>query len=462
MSLLPRSVGGQLLALLLLALVVTQGLSLVLLTDERNRAVRAAIGLEAAGRAANVALLLEEAPEGLHASILRSADSPLVRFQLGKAPAALQDSADAKPFVSQIRTILGAPDRQIRADVRALAVSRLPSVEDMPRRMRPMHEAMMAGRTEPVELTLSIELTSGDWLNVQTLFHRPGPQWSPTDIFPLLFMAFAIALVAWVTARRLVGPMRALAAGADRLGRGLDAEPLPVIGPTEVRDTTDAFNRMQARLTRLVADRTDMLAALSHDLRSPLTAMRLRLEMLDESEDGARLKALVDEMQEMVETTMEFARGVARSEPAVEIDLAKLLSDLVEDAGAGEKRAVIATTGPVLATVRPTALKRALRNLIDNAVRYGDRAHVELEARSGNAIITIADDGPGLPEDQFENVFEPFVRLEGSRSRDTGGVGLGLAIARSIVRAHGGEITLSNRPAGGLEATVQLPLELSR
>jgi signal transduction histidine kinase len=204
-----------------------------------------------------------------------------------------------------------------------------------------------------------------------------------------------------------------------------------------------------------------MLAALSHDLRSPLTAMRLRLELLDESEDGARLKALVDEMQEMVETTMEFARGVARSEPAVEIDLARLLSDLVEDAGAGEKRAVIATTGPVLATVRPTALKRALRNLIDNAVRYGDRAHVELKARSGNAIITIADDGPGLPEDQFENVFEPFVRLEGSRSRDTGGVGLGLAIARSIVRAHGGEITLANLPAGGLEATVQLPLEQS-
>jgi len=166
-------------------------------------------------------------------------------------------------------------------------------------------------------------------------------------------------------------------------------------------------------------------------------------------------------MQEMVETTMEFARGVARSEPAVEIDLARLLSDLVEDAGAGEKRAVIAKTGPVLATVRPAALTRALRNLIDNAVRYGDKAHVELKARSGNAIITIADDGPGLPQDQFENVFEPFVRLEGSRSRDTGGVGLGLAIARSIVRAHGGEITLANRPAGGLAATVQLPLERS-
>jgi signal transduction histidine kinase len=457
-SVFPRSVGGQLLALLLLALVATQGLSLVLLTDERNRAVRAAIGLEAAGRAANVALLLEEAPEGLHASILRSADSPLVRFQLGTAPEALQDSADAEPFVSRIRTILGSPDRQIRAAVHDFTASRLPSVETVPRRMRPMHEAMMAGRTEPVELTLSIELTSGDWLNVQTLFHRPGPQWSPPDILPLLLMALAIAMVAWVTARRIVGPMRALAAGADRLGRGLDVEPLPVTGPTEVRDTTEAFNWMQARLTRFVADRTDMLAALSHDLRSPLTAMRLRLEMLDEGEDGARLKALVDEMQEMVEATMEFARGVARSEPAVELDLAGLLADLVGDASAGEGKAVMLPAHPVLATVRPTALKRALRNLIDNAIRYGDKAVVEIAATAGTAVITVADLGPGLPEDQLDKVFEPFVRLEGSRSRETGGVGLGLAIARTIVQAHGGEIVLRNRSEGGLEATVRLPL----
>lgn len=316
----------------------------------------------------------------------------------------------------------------------------------------------MAGRTEPVELTLSIELTSRNWLNVQTLFHRPGPQWSPPDIFPLLLMALAIALVAWVTARRIVGPMRALAAGADRLGRGLDVEPLPVTGPTEVRDTTEAFNRMQARMTRFVADRTDMLAALSHDLRSPLTAMRLRLEMLDEGEDGARLKALVDEMQEMVEATMEFARGVARSEPAVEVDLAGLLADLVGDASAGEGKAVMAPAHPVLATVRPAALKRALRNLIDNAIRYGDKAIVEIAAMAGTAIITVVDLGPGLPEDQLDKVFEPFVRLEGSRSRETGGVGLGLAIARTIVQAHGGEIVLRNRSEGGLEVTVHLPL----
>lgn len=313
----------------------------------------------------------------------------------------------------------------------------------------------MAGRTDPIELTLSIRLAAGDWLNVRTMFHRPGLQLSPQALLPLALMAVAVALVARWTARRVVGPMRALAIGADRLGRGFDADPLPMTGPSEVRETTQAFNRMKDRLTRFVNERTHMLAALSHDLRSPLTAMRLRIEMLDETEDSIRLKALVEEMQAMVEATLEFARGVARAEPAVEVDLAVLLGDLVGDVG-GDK-ATLAPSQPLLATIRPTALSRALRNLIDNAVRYGDVAMVTLSRVPGLAVITIADKGPGLPNDQLEAVFEPFVRLEGSRSRDTGGVGLGLAIARTIIQAHGGTVTLRNRPEGGVEAVVTLP-----
>ena len=456
---LPRSVGGQLLALLLLAIALTQGLSLILLSDERNRAVRAVIGLEAAGRAANVALLLEDASGDLHASILRAADSPLVRFQIGAASESPHDSANAGPFLTRMRQILGGSDRDIRADIHALTISPQPFPENMPAAMRPMHEVMMAGRTEPVELTLSIRLVTGDWLNVRTMFQRPGPQWTPEALLPLLLMAVAVALVAWITAMRIVGPMRALAAGADRLGRGLDAGPLPLTGPAEVRDTTLAFNRMQDRLTRFVTERTRMLAALSHDLRSPLTAMRLRVELLDEDEDSIRLKALVAEMQAMVEATLDFARGAAVHEAAVQVDLAAVLADLVRDAAAGEGHATLAAAQPVLAAVHLTTLKRALRNLIDNAIRYGDVARVTLTGQPGLAIITIADDGPGLPEDQLAAVFEPFVRLEASRSRDTGGVGLGLAIARTALQAHGGDVTLRNRPEGGLEAVVRLPVD---
>jgi hypothetical protein len=269
-------------------------------------------------------------------------------------------------------------------------------------------------------------------------------------------MAVAVALVAWWTARRVVGPMRALAVGADRLGRGLDTDPLLIRGPSEVRETTQAFNRMKDRLTRFVNERTQMLAALSHDLRSPLTAMRLRIEMLDETEDSIRLKALVEEMEAMVEATLEFARGVARAEPPAEVDLAALLGNLVGDVGAD--RASLAPSEPLFAIIRPQALNRALRNLIDNAVRYGGAANVTLTQEPMTAVISIADKGPGLPDDQLEAVFEPFVRFEPSRSRDTGGVGLGLAITRTIIQAHGGSVILSNLPEGGLEAVVRLPI----
>ena len=454
--LMPQSVGGQLLAMLLLALAITQGLGLILLTDERNRAVRAALGLEAAGRAANVALLLDDAPADLRAQILRSADSPLVRFDVGPGPSAPHNSTNAAPFLDQIRQILGQPEREVLADIRALVLNPVSVPDGVPTAMRPMHEAMMAAHAEPIELTLSIQLAGGDWLNVRTMFIRPGLQLSPRAVLPLLLMVMAVALVAWGTARRVVGPMRALAVGADRLGRGLDTNPLPLTGPSEVRDTTQAFNRMQDRLTRFVAERTHMLAALSHDLRSPLTAMRLRIEMLDETEDSVRLKALVEEMQVMVEATLEFARGVAKTEPAATVNLGAMLGDLVNDV-AGD-RATLALSSPVTATVRPHALNRALRNLIDNAVRYGGTAEVSLLEEQGFALITVADKGPGLPEDQLEAVFEPFLRLESSRNRDTGGVGLGLAIARTIIQAHGGTIKLHNRTGGGLNAIVRLPV----
>ena len=453
---LPQSVGGQLLAMLLLALAITQGLGLILLTDERNRAVHAALGLEAAGRAAYVALLLDDAPADLRAEILRSADSPLVRFKVGPGPEALHDSADAAPFLGQIRQILNQPDREVLADIHALAVTPVAMPDGMPAAMRPMHQAMMAAHAEPIELTLSIRLAGGDWLNVRTMFIRPGLQLSPQALLPLLLMVVAVALVAWGTARRVVGPMRALALGADRLGRGLDSNPLPLTGPSEVRDSTQAFNRMQDRLTRFVSERTHMLAALSHDLRSPLTAMRLRIEMLDETEDSVRLKALVEEMQAMVEATLEFARGVAKTEPSAMVDLRAMLSELANDVGGD--RASLAASSPVIATVRPHALNRALRNLIDNAVRYGGAAEASLTQEPGFAVITVADRGPGLPEDQLEAVFEPFVRLEASRNRDTGGAGLGLAIARTIIQAHGGTIELHNRAGGGLNAVVRLPL----
>ena len=452
----PQSIGGQLLVMLLLALGVSQGLSLLVFNDERDRAIRAALGYEAAGRAANVALSLDQAPEELRPQIVLAANSPLVRFWIGDEPTVDNESHDLQGIPDRIRRSLGDSGREVLVEIHD-RTDALPSVDDVPHSMRQMHAAMLAERTGPLELAMSIQLASGEWLNVRSMFHSPVGQWLLADIAALLIAAILVTLVAVVTAVRIVRPMARLADAAERSGKGEELAALPESGPREIRDTVRAFNRMQDRIRRFVTGRTRMLAALGHDLRSPLTAMRLRLELIEEGEDRDRLEALVDEMQTMVEATLAFARGDAETEETGALDLRDLMQSLVnetEDASIKDG----GDASAIMAHVRPVSLKRALRNLIDNAIRYGSVAEIGLAHDQEAAIITISDNGPGLPEDQFEAVFEPFRRLETSRSRNTGGHGLGLAIARTVIRAHGGDITLRNRNTGGLTVTVELPL----
>lgn len=211
---------------------------------------------------------------------------------------------------------------------------------------------------------------------------------------------------------------------------------------------------MQSRLGRLIADRTRLLAALGHDLRSPLTAMRVRAEMVEDEENRDRLIGSIDEMREMVEATLAFARGMAASEPSEEVDVRTFLEQL---RGAMECEFPLSVASGLRARIRPRAMRRALRNVIENARRYGGGVEVAARREDDMIRIMITDHGPGIPEAELERVFEPFYRLEGSRSRDTGGSGLGLSIARTIIQAHGGTITLANQATGGLEARLELP-----
>jgi signal transduction histidine kinase len=441
----------QLVLLILGALLAAQAVSLWLFFDERGLAVRAALGLEAAGRAANVALLLEEAPEDLHPSILRAADSPLVRFDAGPEPLVDHDHGDGRAIAARVRDLLGdGADREVRVELHEVG----PPRRDVPPRMARMHREMMGVPLTAVEMRLSIALSDGGWLNVATRFHRPPLQWPWAATVSFLVTAAAtLGVAGWFLLSRITGPLARLAAAADRLGHGEDVAPLPEAGPEEVRELTAAFNRMQDRLTRFVADRTQLLAALGHDLRSPLTAMRVRAEMVDDDETRERLIATIEEMREMVEATLAFARGIAASEPSQTLDLTDLLSELhAELAETGEAPRLEAAPGFDV-RVRPLALKRALRNVIENARRYGQDVEVALDRVGDMARIEVTDRGPGIPEAELERVFDPFVRLETSRSRETGGVGLGLPIARTIVQAHGGDLRLANRPGGGLAAT---------
>ena len=449
---------GQLVLLIVAALAVAQTISLWLFVDERGLAVRAALGFEAAGRAANVALLLEEAPESLQQAILRAANSPLVRFDLSDIPAVDHEShADGGAVEARVRGLLGgANDREIRVELHEVEQG-IPPMPHLAPEMAEMHLAMMRGELSAIEMQLSIALADGQWLNVGTRFERPPLQWPWASIVSFGITAAIILVSAcWFLLTRLTGPLLRVSRAADQLGRGEAVDPLPLIGPSEVRGLTQAFNRMQARLTRFVADRTRLLAALGHDLRSPLTAMRVRAEMVDEDETRDSLVASIEEMQEMVDATLAFARGMASSEVYETVDLKTYLKQLQADMIDGF---TLDTANSISVRLRPQSVRRALRNIIENAQRYGGGAEVTFVHDAEYVQIRVSDNGPGVPEAELEQVFEPFFRLEKSRSRETGGTGLGLSIARTIVRAHGGEVALTNRTEGGLLVTVTLLLE---
>jgi signal transduction histidine kinase len=289
----------------------------------------------------------------------------------------------------------------------------------------------------------------------------PEPRPFGRALFISLALSTAAMLVAaLLVARRIVRPMRALADAAVKVGRGETIGPLPETGPDEARRSARAFNEMRERLDRFVRDRTQMLAAISHDLRTPITSLRLRAELLDDPEMRERMIETIEEMQNMTEATLAFVRADQAEEETKPIELAALVDSLADDlVELGNKVEVIEEARPVVRG-RSVALRRAIRNIIENAVRYGEVARVTVTAdpAQAEAHIVVEDDGPGLPDEDLERVFEPFVRGETSRSRETGGLGLGLAIARSIMRSHGGDVRLENRDGKGLRAVLTLPV----
>jgi signal transduction histidine kinase len=276
-----------------------------------------------------------------------------------------------------------------------------------------------------------------------------------TPLF-IIILALAAAGLAYGVARVATAPLRRLSKAAVDLGRDLNRPPLAVEGPSEVRSAAEAFNIMQVRLKRDLAERTHMLAAITHDLQTPMTRLRLRLEKVPDEALREQLLADQEAMLTMIREGLDLARASGEVEPLQELDIDSLLHSLCEDAcDAGADVAITARCDCSVPT-RPQALRRCVSNLLDNALKYAGAA--ELSAvRLGEAIqIRVVDHGPGIPPDRIEAMMEPFVRMESSRSRETGGVGLGLTIARILAERAGGTLELKNRPSGGLEALVRL------
>jgi signal transduction histidine kinase len=307
------------------------------------------------------------------------------------------------------------------------------------------------------DLQVAVPLSDGQWLSFASALPAGGPGFSRQFLVSMGLMAIIILGVsAWVV-RRVTAPLASLSAAAERLGADLNAPPMAETGTIEMRQASRAFNAMQARLRGLMENRTRMLAAISHDLRTPLTLLRLRAENVETAPEREKMLATIAEMDSMLTATLQFARDEATSEPRRRTDVTALLASVVDDMADAGQPVVMGEAEPVVCECQPAVVKRALTNLIDNAVKYGKNARAAIHAKPQAVEITIDDEGPGIPDAELTRVFQPFYRVEGSRSRETGGIGLGLAIALTAVQAQGGTLTLANRPEGGLRASLTLP-----
>jgi signal transduction histidine kinase len=458
----PDTLVGRTILVVLAGVALSNLIALAVYTGERLDALTSVRGRFLAERIAEVAEALVAARPEMRPAVLRGFRTRGVRFSWSpQAPAEVgREDWRTRLIRRAFGDALNVPEDRFRVGFRTLAPG-----ESVFRRYR--QRPQETGRPPPAEgearmvLAGTLQLDDGTWLNFVTPFPNLQPFWT-SRFFLIIVTTTIIALAASVWAvRRATRPLGALAVAAQRLGTDIAAPPIAEEGPREVRLALHAFNEMQGRLQRVVHDRTQMLAAISHDLRTPITRMKLRAELVEDFEQRAKMIADLDEMEAMVAATLSFARDDPAREPLVRLDLAALLQSLCADAVACGAKARYEGPARLVFTGRATALKRAFANLIDNAVKYGGSCRVTAAERAtekgGVVVVTVEDNGPGIPETEREQVFEPFYRMETSRSRATGGVGLGLSVVRGAVRAHGGDIALANRPEGGLCATVTLP-----
>ena len=491
-----HSLATRLIVIILLVLLLSHVLALLIAADDRRQALRGAAREAAAQRIIAVVNLLEASGPSLHREILAAASSPGLHFRLTPAPFVKAEEIDSRieGFMrDKLVEALERPDGHI-----LLAFQPEWSYDRAwfePERWRPFptppwkrrwhdgdwdeHDGDDDDRDEDEEedhdpppkrlldkprigLLASIRLNDGTWLNSASALRRPDHAWGAPALVSFGLSAIAVIIVVTWLVRRTMRPLRALTEAATRFGQGERPEPVPEDGPADIRQLIAAFNTMRDRIDRFVGERMQMLAALSHDLRTPITTLRLRAELLEDEEQRDRFVAALEELQAMTDEVLAFVRSEAASEETVPLDVAALLEGLAREyREAGADVAVTIAEAPEKAAVRcrPLALKRALRNLIGNAVRHGEHVRIETRLAGGAMEIVICDDGPGIAQEDLERAFEPFVRLDPARGADTGGVGLGLSIARSVAHAHGGDISLENRPEGGLCAIFSLPAQ---
>lgn len=431
----PDGLAARMMLLLAAALTAALVAALAVLAIQRETGGQAARLEGELGRLIALVPAIEEAGPAARARLIRRAGWRGARLRLTDRPGPVGATPQTARLAARLSEALDG------RDVR---------VAEMGRRSPSGPSGPSGPPGQPGGIAVSIDLAPpSGWLRAE-LDGRNLRRERGAALPWILLLLFGAVLGAGLLIARQVGrPLAALEVAARAAGRGDRTARVASDGPRELRHLAEAFNEMQVRLARTEAERARVLGALGHDLRTPITGLRIRAEMLPEA-DGAPMIATLDEMAVMADGLLAEARGAADPEAAGPVDLADLLSQLAETRGAAVGR-----LDAVTVRARPVGLRRAVGNLIDNALRYGGTATLSLTADDGHAVIAVEDDGPGIPEAQRRALQDPFVR--GDTARGTDGSGLGLSIARSVARAHGGTLELSNRAGGGLRAEIRLP-----
>jgi signal transduction histidine kinase len=443
--LLPDGLAGRFALLLIAALLAANLVALSLMSLQRVRLDREALRERELERVVALVPGLEAADPARRAAIARDSSTRFSRVTVDAEPLVTEDPRPPRS-AALTRTLAEAlPDREVRA-----AILRRPD-DDGGEGWRDPREVIV--------LSIALAGPEAQWVNMRSRGARPRPPTVKADaMLAMLLLSLACVLaVGLVFVRRLTEPLGALARAARAAGQGDRSARVPETGAREMREAATAFNAMQTEISQFEAERMRMLAAVGHDLRTPMTSLRIRAEMVEDDEQRDAMIRTLDEMGVMANGLVAFAREGHDGEEATRIDLGALLAQVCADRGADFEGA-----GEVPVTARRVGLARAFGNLVDNAIRYGGSARVRLSATRRKASVTIEDTGPGIPPNLLESVFQPFRRGDESRSQDTGGAGLGLSIARTVIATHGGSIRLENRASGGLRVLVELPLEPGR
>jgi signal transduction histidine kinase len=446
-----RSMAGRIFLILLVGILASASLTWWLASSERQRTISQFREARALEQAEQFIVTLDAIPAAGRAAFLATSK----RFGLqGEAMHGSIGAAQARKAETGFAKTLG---ERLGKDFKVLS-------------QQPQSECPASGRRSeagaaPIRgVCESILVTLRDGSQAGLIVLPPRMTISPPGTDLLLYLAlflFSIGVLAYIVSRMTIRPLKLLAQAAEDLGENIDHPPLAARGAGEIRKATTAFNAMQARIRDHIRERTQMLAAITHDLQTPLTRLRLRLEKVGDQELREKLIHDLSQTQIIVREGLELARSMDSAEPLQPLDLDSLLDSVCSDAADSGQAVTLTSKLGLSVMAQPTALRRCLTNLIDNAVKYGRFARVSAHAWSDDGkprtTISVRDGGPGIAASQLQNVFEPFYRIEPSRSRETGGTGLGLTIARNIARQHGGDIELVNLAEGGFEARLTLP-----